>query len=40
MISADVDLVEALGSELQVFHFSIDAKRVLAEGPPTGAPTS
>jgi len=31
-ISADVELVEALGSELQV-HFSIDAKRIVAEGP-------
>jgi multiple sugar transport system ATP-binding protein len=31
-LSADVTLVEALGSELQV-HFTIDAKRVLAEGP-------
>jgi multiple sugar transport system ATP-binding protein len=30
-IEADVDLVEALGNELQV-HFTIDAKRVLAEG--------
>jgi multiple sugar transport system ATP-binding protein len=30
-LTADVELVEALGSELQV-HFSIDAKRVLAEG--------
>jgi multiple sugar transport system ATP-binding protein len=29
---AEVNLVEALGSELQV-HFVIDAKRVLAEGP-------
>ncbi len=29
---ADVELVEALGSELQV-HFSIDAKRVRGEGP-------
>jgi multiple sugar transport system ATP-binding protein len=32
VLSANVDLIEALGSELQV-HFSIDAKRVLAEGP-------
>jgi multiple sugar transport system ATP-binding protein len=32
VLAAHVDLVEALGSELQV-HFSIDAKRVLAEGP-------
>jgi multiple sugar transport system ATP-binding protein len=31
-LAADVELVEALGSELQV-HFTIDAKRVLAEGP-------
>ena len=31
-LAAQVDLVEALGSELQV-HFSIDAKRVLAEEP-------
>ncbi len=31
-LAADVELVEALGSELQV-HFVIDAKRVLAEGP-------
>jgi multiple sugar transport system ATP-binding protein len=30
-LGADVDLVEALGSEL-VVHFTIDAKRVLAEG--------
>jgi multiple sugar transport system ATP-binding protein len=30
-IAADVDLVEALGSEL-VIHFTIDAKRVQAEG--------
>ncbi len=27
-----VELIEALGSELQV-HFTIDAKRVIAEGP-------
>jgi multiple sugar transport system ATP-binding protein len=32
VLSAQVDLVEALGSELQV-HFSLDAKRVLAEEP-------
>jgi len=31
-VAAVVELVEALGSELQV-HFSIDAKRVIAEGP-------
>ncbi|MHB1929468.1 MAG: ABC transporter ATP-binding protein [Acidimicrobiales bacterium] len=31
MLEGDVDLVEALGNELQV-HFTIDAKRVLAEG--------
>ncbi len=31
VIEGDVDLVEALGSELLV-HFTIDAKRVLAEG--------
>jgi multiple sugar transport system ATP-binding protein len=31
-LSAQVRVVEALGSELQV-HFDIDAKRVLAEGP-------
>jgi multiple sugar transport system ATP-binding protein len=31
-ISARVEMIEALGSELQV-HFSIDAKRVVAEGP-------
>jgi multiple sugar transport system ATP-binding protein len=31
-LEADVELVEALGSELQV-HFSLDARRVLAEGP-------
>jgi multiple sugar transport system ATP-binding protein len=31
-LAAQVDLVEALGSELQV-HFSLDAKRVLAEEP-------
>jgi multiple sugar transport system ATP-binding protein len=31
MLEGDVDLVEALGSELMV-HFSIDAARVLAEG--------
>jgi multiple sugar transport system ATP-binding protein len=30
-LTADVELVESLGSELQV-HFSLDAKRVLAEG--------
>jgi multiple sugar transport system ATP-binding protein len=30
-LTAQVELVEALGSELQV-HFTIDAKRVLAEG--------
>jgi multiple sugar transport system ATP-binding protein len=30
-LTAQVDLVEALGSELQV-HFSLDAKRVQAEG--------
>ena len=30
-IEADVDLVEALGNELQV-HFTIDARRVLGEG--------
>ncbi len=28
----EIDLIEALGNELQV-HFTIDAKRVLAEGP-------
>jgi multiple sugar transport system ATP-binding protein len=32
VITAQVELVEALGSELQV-HFTIDAKRVRAEGP-------
>ena len=32
VMTAQVELVEALGSELQV-HFSIDAKRVIAEGP-------
>jgi multiple sugar transport system ATP-binding protein len=32
LITAQVELVEALGSELQV-HFTIDAKRVRAEGP-------
>jgi multiple sugar transport system ATP-binding protein len=31
-LAAQVELIEALGSELQV-HFSIDAKRVLGEGP-------
>ena len=31
MLTGDVDLVEALGSEL-VVHFTIDAKRVQAEG--------
>ena len=31
VIEGDVDLVEALGSELLV-HFTIDAKRILAEG--------
>ena len=30
-VEADVDLVEALGNELQV-HFTIDARRVVAEG--------
>jgi multiple sugar transport system ATP-binding protein len=34
-LGADVDLVEALGSEL-VVHFTIDAKRVLAEGAQSG----
>ena len=32
VLAAQVELIEALGSELQV-HFSIDAKRVLGEGP-------
>jgi multiple sugar transport system ATP-binding protein len=31
VLAGDVDLVEALGSEL-VIHFTIDAKRVVAEG--------
>jgi multiple sugar transport system ATP-binding protein len=30
-LSAQVELIESLGSELQV-HFSLDAKRVVAEG--------
>ena len=32
---ADVDLIEALGNELQI-HFQIDAKRVIGEGPSEG----
>ncbi len=31
-LTAEVQIIEALGSELQV-HFVIDAKRVIAEGP-------